>query len=179
MSYDARICCPAGNPRQGATERQLNGQHRSFHFRQGWNFSRACSLLLLCCVLLIIPHVEARRGHGASELLPRELLFDRSEPPLLRLPLVARQDASSTATINPETTTTTATGSSIQTAAQTGATSLPRPFDSSIGTNFTSPTCPQFFNDFLSNQTFNECLPFSLLLQVRDFGWVRVYEQLH
>jgi hypothetical protein len=46
------------------------------------------------------------------------------------------------------------------------STSLPRPFDSSIGDNFTQPSCPQFFNDFLSNATFQECLPFSLLLQV-------------
>lgn len=36
-----------------------------------------------------------------------------------------------------------------------------------MGNNFTSPSCPAFFNSFLNNQTFQDCLPFSLLLQVR------------
>jgi len=43
---------------------------------------------------------------------------------------------------------------------------LPRPFDSSLGNNFTSESCPAFFHDFLGDQNFQRCLPLSLLLQV-------------
>ncbi|MCJ1316640.1 hypothetical protein MMC15_001961 [Xylographa vitiligo] len=42
---------------------------------------------------------------------------------------------------------------------------LPRPFDTSLGSNFTSSSCPAFFDSFLNNATFGSCLPFSLLLQ--------------
>ncbi|KAI9751830.1 MAG: hypothetical protein M4579_005874 [Chaenotheca gracillima] len=45
------------------------------------------------------------------------------------------------------------------------ASPLPRPFDTSLGSNFTSSSCPNFFSSFLSNSTFKACLPFSLLLQ--------------
>ena len=44
--------------------------------------------------------------------------------------------------------------------------SLPHPFDTSLGDNFTAPSCPAFFNSFLNSDSFNNCLPFSLLLQV-------------
>jgi hypothetical protein len=43
----------------------------------------------------------------------------------------------------------------------------PQAFDSSIGTNFTSQSCPRFFKTFLSDKEFKSCYPFSLLLQVR------------
>lgn len=42
---------------------------------------------------------------------------------------------------------------------------LPKPFDSSIGSNFTSSACPNFLNSFLQNDAFQKCLPFSQLLQ--------------
>ncbi|EXJ56531.1 hypothetical protein A1O7_06875 [Cladophialophora yegresii CBS 114405] len=44
-------------------------------------------------------------------------------------------------------------------------TPLPTPFDTSLGSNFTTPSCPQFFSTFLSNTTFQSCVPVSLLLQ--------------
>ncbi|OCK76896.1 hypothetical protein K432DRAFT_385103 [Lepidopterella palustris CBS 459.81] len=43
-------------------------------------------------------------------------------------------------------------------------TAIPEPFDSALGNNFTAP-CQTFFQNFLSNDTFNLCHPFSLLLQ--------------
>jgi hypothetical protein len=43
---------------------------------------------------------------------------------------------------------------------------LPQPFDQSIGDNFTSTTCPTFFTQFLADKDFQQCYPFSLLLQV-------------
>jgi len=45
------------------------------------------------------------------------------------------------------------------------ASALPSPFDSSLGSNFTSEACPDFFDSFLSNTTFRACVPVSLLLQ--------------
>ncbi|KAF2427358.1 hypothetical protein EJ08DRAFT_593014 [Tothia fuscella] len=45
------------------------------------------------------------------------------------------------------------------------STSLPQPFDTTIGSNFTTGSgCPKFFN-FLSDAQFQQCYPFSLLLQ--------------
>ena len=43
---------------------------------------------------------------------------------------------------------------------------LPRPFDTGLGNNYTQESCPSFINNFLRNETFTSCLPFSLLLQV-------------
>ena len=44
---------------------------------------------------------------------------------------------------------------------------LPRAFDGALGSNFTSPSCPAFFNKFLTDQNFVNCVPLSLLLLVR------------
>ncbi|KXL42356.1 MAG: hypothetical protein FE78DRAFT_82752 [Acidomyces sp. 'richmondensis'] len=54
------------------------------------------------------------------------------------------------------------------TATPTDQTSLPRPFDSSLGNNFTSPSCPEFFHSFLTNSSFKDCLPLSMLLQTSN-----------
>ena len=56
---------------------------------------------------------------------------------------------------------------SLETATSTTAAStpLPSPFDTSLGSNFTSQACPDFFNAFLNNATFEDCRPTSLLLQ--------------
>ena len=47
-----------------------------------------------------------------------------------------------------------------------GDTSQPKAFDGGLGTNYTEPSCPLFLNSFLNNDTFTDCMPFSLLLQV-------------
>lgn len=60
---------------------------------------------------------------------------------------------------------TSAEPTSIVTAPGAGS-SLPRPFDTGLGSNYTQESCPQFMNNFLRNETFTSCLPFSLLLQV-------------
>ena len=78
---------------------------------------------------------------------------------------------STTATPLPSTTTapSSSSGSStatVITAPASTSVPLPRPFDTSLGSNFTSSNCPNFFNYFLGNSTFNSCLPLSLLLQV-------------
>lgn len=48
------------------------------------------------------------------------------------------------------------------------ATELPSPFDTNLGNNFTSSSCPQFFKTFLNDAAFKGCLPLSLLLLVRS-----------
>ncbi|KAL8676725.1 MAG: hypothetical protein Q9186_006791, partial [Xanthomendoza sp. 1 TL-2023] len=53
---------------------------------------------------------------------------------------------------------------SIVTATETDS-NLPRPFDSGLGNNYTDNSCRTFMNNFLRNETFVSCLPFSLLLQ--------------
>ncbi|KAK2765402.1 hypothetical protein FQN54_008248 [Arachnomyces sp. PD_36] len=54
----------------------------------------------------------------------------------------------------------------IQTAPPIGSDSpLPEPFDSNIGTNFTTPNCPKFLEDFRKNSTFLDCHPMSLLIK--------------
>jgi hypothetical protein len=140
-----------------------------------WPQAQKLMYALLCGLLFFCQSAQASL-HG-SGIFERQLVYDRRPAPKPRMGLHARQDDSSS---SPAATTTATSGSSIIDApsatssisesqiqtASSAPTSLPRPFDSSIGNNFTEPACPQFFNDFLSNDTFQECLPFSLLLQV-------------
>ncbi|KAI9671045.1 MAG: hypothetical protein M1831_005130 [Alyxoria varia] len=42
--------------------------------------------------------------------------------------------------------------------------SLPRPFDSNLGNNFTESSCPLFFSGFLNDEQFQDCRPVSMLL---------------
>ncbi|KAI4754436.1 hypothetical protein E4T52_13417 [Aureobasidium sp. EXF-3400] len=60
----------------------------------------------------------------------------------------------------------TPTSSSASSVSTISSDALPRPFDTGLGNNFTTSSCPAFFKDFLSNDAFNECVPLSLLLQV-------------
>lgn len=55
--------------------------------------------------------------------------------------------------------------SSTAVASATTTTVLPQPFDTTLGNNFTTESCPRFFSTFLSDPTFRSCYPFSLLLQ--------------
>ncbi|KAL8830482.1 MAG: hypothetical protein Q9191_001413 [Dirinaria sp. TL-2023a] len=43
--------------------------------------------------------------------------------------------------------------------------SAPKAFDGGLGNNYTDSSCPLFLNSFLNNETFTDCMPFSLLLQ--------------
>lgn len=138
------------------------------------------SLILLFCLLFLCRGTDAQSVYGASEVFPRELLFDRSEPPPLPQMLLERRQeggdsssattASTTIRPNDDTSATaTATETGLAIASPTAVADLPRPFDTSLGNNFTSTTCPTFFSSFLNNQTFKDCLPLSLLLQVRPY----------
>lgn len=71
-----------------------------------------------------------------------------------------------TSTLASESTSTPSTTTTSLVTATSGPTTLPRPFDGALGSNFTAASCPAFFEKFLHDQQFNDCLPFSLLLQV-------------
>ena len=142
-------------------------------------FWRSFMLASLVGLLFLCQGVQAgvyENVFGVEEILPGELLFDRSAPPSLHMNLEQRDESTysyepSTTTIRPSSTSGSASKASgtLAVATQTAMASLPRPFDSSLGNNFTSTTCPTFFNHFLNNQTFKDCLPLSLLLQVSIF----------
>lgn len=83
------------------------------------------------------------------------LLFDTSTPPEPYIQHFIKRAASSTPT-----------SSAASSASTTSSDALPRPFDTGLGNNFTTSSCPAFFKDFLSNDAFNDCVPLSLLLQV-------------
>ncbi|KAI5207870.1 hypothetical protein E4T39_01820 [Aureobasidium subglaciale] len=85
------------------------------------------------------------------------LLFDRSTPPEASSMRIFKRAERSTSTSS-------AVGSSSTTSASSSD-ALPRPFDTGLGNNFTTSSCPAFFKDFLSDDTFNSCIPLSLLLQ--------------
>lgn len=151
------------------------------------SFSRSISITILFCLFVLCRSANAGEVYGAADIFPGELLFDRRPPPPLpRMHLDKRHDESAsssssasaaslpevtTVTITPSSGSPSTTESTIQTASETAAASLPKPFDTSLGNNFTSSTCPTFFNSFLNNQEFNDCLPLSLLLQVHPTTW--------
>ena len=53
--------------------------------------------------------------------------------------------------------------------AGSGDTPTAQAFDGGLGSNYTEPSCPLFLNSFLAQDTFTDCMPFSLLLQVSLF----------
>lgn len=52
----------------------------------------------------------------------------------------------------------------------TSASPLPSPFDGGITSNFTSTSCPTFFENMLADPELQECYPVSLMLQVRSLS---------
>jgi hypothetical protein len=65
-------------------------------------------------------------------------------------------------------TTTVPSQTTLQVAENTSPVSIPQPFDTTnlddTGSNFTSPSCPQFMRTFLADASFRACVPFSMLL---------------
>lgn len=120
---------------------------------------------VLTLILLSTPCTSATVIPRATGILSEQgvLLFDSSEPPTPRIRGAYREErkqiSASTATDKKDATSTSTTG-------QTTLGSLPKPFDTTLGNNFTQSSCPAFFESFLTNATFTACLPFSLLLQV-------------
>lgn len=134
---------------------------------------------LLCVFLSLVPSVTATAVPLPSHSQQSPLLFDSSPAPIPKT-IVVREASFSTATTiiaaSAEITSTplerlvsSSTRSTLEVATSTlDSASLPSPFDSSLGNNFTQSSCPKFFESFLSDSAFKECLPLSLLLQVRS-----------
>lgn len=119
-----------------------------------------CLIVLLCfCSPLVdaaeIPNDTEEQVTQALTSVESVLLFDRSTPPEPFMHHFLKRAAGSTST-----------SSSASSASTASSDTLPIPFDTALGNNFTTSSCPAFFKNFLSNDTFNECVPLSLLLQV-------------
>lgn len=107
------------------------------------------------------PQLRAVQGYFADGMI----LYDHDAAP--QPALHRREDAASTATTSTNAAAVAFMTSSNSVASPT-TTSLPRAFDGGFGTNYTQPSCPTFLRSMVNNDTFMSCLPFSLLLQVRQ-----------
>ncbi|KAK4940523.1 hypothetical protein LTR10_019397 [Elasticomyces elasticus] len=118
-------------------------------------------------------HVERRQDSVVPTSVPTSILDATSTSDSGAVSTTASSSSSSSAAgttlaIATDTSTTlspTAVSTSISPSVTVVTTPLPSPFDTSIGSNFTVSSCPTFFSNFLSNSTFQSCLPVSLLLQ--------------
>lgn len=145
------------------------------HARDGFYIQR---LLLAGLVLLtLLCHgAHAQLFDGVLELepilqLPRSIVFDTVDSPAADMALAARQMTTSAPLPTMIVPTPTASGSTTSLPSLVSLpTTVPQPFDQSVGNNFTAPSCGQFFQTFLSDPTFKACLPLSLLLQVSSIA---------
>jgi hypothetical protein len=154
-------------------------------FRAFCNINASVLAVFFVLTLLFNGVSAQERVHPALQKLARrgELLFDHSpRPEMPSRPMLMARDAktsvsSEVPSASPVLVTATGGGAGPVIAAATAvptATSLPQPFDTTIGSNFTTGSgCPAFFNNFLGNSLFQTCYPFSLLLQVSTFSMLR------
>jgi hypothetical protein len=170
------------SPKQRKTRRsQRSAGHASIAWPSSfrvWSDLNVTLMVVIFVFALLLDGASAQeRYHPALQKLARrgELLFDRSPRPEVPVrPLLVERDAKlSSSSVVPSATpvlvsTTGLGGGSIALAtAAPSSSSLPQPFDTSIGSNFTTGSgCPAFFSNFLNNALFQSCYPFSLLLQV-------------
>ena len=161
--------CHQRRPRPARRRRlSLNQNSRARRRTAPWMSMHGLVLVVLVSILLCCQQVEAATPHGHGSRRRTDLLFDNHEPPQPRMRLQERNEDSHKSKHNAHSHSSKSRkgDSGVQTAAQDSQIPLPHPFDTSLGNNFTAPSCPAFFNNFLTNDTFNACLPFSLLLQV-------------
>ena len=112
-------------------------------------FLLVVTAILKCCLAYSMAHTDVSNTSYYQDLARRNVIVvDQPFENDLR----RRADTTST--------TTSTSGS-----ASNSVSVLPRPFDTSLGSNFTDTTCPTFFQRFLNDVTFQSCLPVSLLLQ--------------
>src|SRR5271170_7473641 len=153
-------------------------------------FSILIILVSISSVLAFDMELDSQTHESESfKRLARKGLIhvDQREPPTLpRLLLERRHENSSTSTATDSSSPSTASNHSAATSTESTASSretgtpthtttipsitlittpLPSPFDTSLGSNFTSQACPDYFATFLSNSAFKSCIPVSLLLQ--------------
>jgi hypothetical protein len=160
-----------------SSNHRINGRPRPGRRKASFFFSARCStprisyptfLHILFCMLVWT--AQATRVAELNGLLYDPNPLQKPESPL-QAHLFPRAKPSSTSSTLPSQATLTlltSTGAAAATVDPSAATptALPQPFDSSLGNNFTSSSCPAFFRSFLNDATFKQCYPLSLLLQV-------------
>ena len=156
--------CHTPKPRTTRRRKTSLKQHGRDTFRmRPWTSPHYLMFAVLFSVLFCCQGVRAGNVHLARHVERRaELVFDRGEPPVPRMRLEERKETSTGSSKHHHG----SAESTLQNAASESQIPLPQPFDTSLGNNFTVPSCPAFFQRFLTNETFKNCLPFSLLLQV-------------
>ncbi|KAH2506846.1 hypothetical protein KXW68_000693 [Aspergillus fumigatus] len=141
--------------------------------------SRLSTLITLLMVLLLssvvsaaaIPDESPPLAHGAflsrTEAFPGDHL-DSGQARYGKTWVIESSLADEAATlpilVAPEEDVEEHTSSHLHARSYPGSDSLPTPFATNLSNNFTAESCPQFFNDFLSNSTVTSCYPISLLL---------------
>ena len=179
-SRKSAVSCPSTRPTPGRRKSKTTPAIRavsSLRFTQWLSTNTGLLFSIWCFMALCGGAAAADRQHPSLEKLARRngLLVDpshRPEPPSFhRRNKGSDSSTSSTsyAPIQASTVTLLSTGNpaAIATAQPNPSpTALPQVFDSNIGNNFTSTTCPTFFEKLDTNSEFHECYPLSLLLTV-------------
>jgi hypothetical protein len=104
--------------------------------------------------------------------IPSSLILDTRPPPQVALfmpPLSQDQDATKTLSAPPS-----KRSLAVDSKNTSPSFTVPRPFDTGLSNNFTS-ACATFLNRMLKNDAFNQCHPFSLMLEVRLVSGAPVY----
>lgn len=154
------ITPPRERPRPG--RRRLSMHHLPLSLYQMFLFMITV-LSVLCIPVEATGHPNAQSRAAPGIFWDNRILFDHNPVPL---PYLHRRDDSAS-TDTTSTTTSSRTSSTSSSASSTTLTSLPRAFDGGFGTNYSQPSCPTFLRAMVNNETFNSCVPFSLLLGVR------------
>jgi hypothetical protein len=97
--------------------------------------------------------------------IPSSLILDTRPPPQVALfmpPLSQDQDATKTLSAPPS-----KRSLAVDSKNTSPSFTVPRPFDTGLSNNFTS-ACATFLNRMLKNDAFNQCHPFSLMLETSD-----------
>ena len=163
VQHAATITTPNRRPRPG--RRRLSMHYLPLCLSR--NFLIIIVTLMVLCMPVKakekpFPQLQPVQGYFADGMI----LFDHNAAP--QPALHRRDDPVSTDTASTTTAAAVAVMTSSSSTASSSTTSLPRAFDGGFGTNFTQPSCPTFLRSMVSNDTFNSCVPFSLLLQVRQ-----------
>ena len=93
------------------------------------------------------------------------LIIDTRPPPIAPLMHLNRRKDGATPTTSAASSKT-STGINTDPSATSSGFSIPKPFDTALSNNFTA-TCAVYFRTLLNNDSFQQCHPFSLMLQVR------------
>ncbi len=175
-SRKSAVSCTSTRPTPGRRKSKTTPV-RSLRFTQ-WLSTNTGLLFSIWCIMALCGGAAAAadRHHPSLEKLARRsgLLVDLSnwpEPPSLHRRNKGGDSSTSSisyAPIQASTVTLLSTGNptTIATQSNPSPSALPQVYDSNIGNNFTSTTCPTFFEKLDTNSEFQECYPLSLLLTV-------------